>query len=159
MKQPNHDRTAAANEGMAALFTLTALLGDAMDTGLAAHGLTRARAEVIWTLHHQGAMTQRELSRALECSPPNVTGLLDGLEDAGFVTRERHPTDRRATLVKLTALGTRTTAGWSTEYMQFAATLFADLATSELRNFVDNLRRVLNRLTDAVPTRAVDTSP
>jgi hypothetical protein len=35
-------------------------------------------------------------------SPRNVTGLVDGLAESGFVTREPHPTDRRATLVALT---------------------------------------------------------
>jgi DNA-binding MarR family transcriptional regulator len=82
--------------------TLAALLGHAMDQGLAERGLTRARGEVIWILHHQGAMTQRELGDVLDCSAPNVTGLLDALESAGFVAREAHPTDRRKTLVALT---------------------------------------------------------
>jgi DNA-binding MarR family transcriptional regulator len=160
MKQPNNrdaTRDAAAGEGLAGLFTLAALLGHSMDQGLAERGLTRARGEVIWILHHRGAMTQRQLSEALDCSPPNVTGLLDALETAGFVRREPHPTDRRATLVNLTELGTSTAAAWTTSYGEFAATLFADLATPELTSFVAGLDRVLRRLRDAVPTRAADT--
>jgi DNA-binding MarR family transcriptional regulator len=160
MKEPNdHDnaRRAAAHEGLAGLFTLAALLGHAMDQGLAERGLTRARGEVLWTLQHRGAMTQRELSRALDCSPPNVTGLLDALEAAGFVSRGAHPTDRRATLVDLTELGTRTASAWTAGYEQFAATLFAELATPQLTDFVTDLNRVLSKLRDAVPTRPGDT--
>ena len=144
-------------DGLAGLFTLAALLSHAMDQGRAELGLTRARGEVLWTLHHRGAMTQRELSQALDCSAPNVTGLLDALQAAEFVARQPHPTDRRATLVALTELGTATVSAWSTEYDQFATMLFADLATPELSSFVTGLNRVLGRLRDALPTRAADT--
>jgi DNA-binding MarR family transcriptional regulator len=156
--RPNENiRTAAAHQGLGGLFTLAALLGHAMDQGLAERGLTRARGEVIWILHHQGAMTQRELGDVLDCSAPNVTGLLDALERAGFVAREPHPTDRRKTLVALTDLGARTASAWSAEYEQFAAALFADLATPELRSFVTALNGVLAQLRAAVPTRLADT--
>jgi DNA-binding MarR family transcriptional regulator len=139
------------------LFTLAALLGHAMDEGLAELGLSRARGEVIWTLHHHGAMNQRQLGQALNCSAPNVTGLLDALEVAGFVTRAPHPSDRRKTLVQLTDRGTATATAWSAGHDELAATLFADLKTPELAAFVAGLDRVLARLADAVPTRPADT--
>jgi DNA-binding MarR family transcriptional regulator len=141
------------------MFTLAALLSHAMDQGLAAHGLTRARGQVISTLHQQGAMTQRQLSQALDCSPANVTALLDGLQAAGFVTREPHPTDRRATLATLTERGTAIASAWSAEHDMFAATLFTDLPARQLTSFVTDLNRVLTQLRKAVPTRAADTGP
>jgi DNA-binding MarR family transcriptional regulator len=159
VNQPHNEaapRDAAAHEGLAGLFLLAALLGDSMDQGLAEHGLTRARGEVMWTLHHRGPMTQRELSQALRCSPRNVTGLLDALQAAHFVTRDAHPTDRRATLVNLTEHGSTTVSAWSAEYDEFAATLFTDLTTPELTSFVTALNRVLARLRDAAPARAVE---
>jgi DNA-binding MarR family transcriptional regulator len=128
-----------------------------MDGGLAELGLSRARGEVIWTLHHQGAMTQRQLGQALKCSAPNVTGLLDALESAGFVARGAHPDDRRKTLVQLTERGAATATAWSAGHDEFAATLFADLKTPELTAFVAGLERVLARLAEAVPTRPADT--
>jgi len=128
-----------------------------MDGELAELGLSRARGEVIWTLHHQGAMTQRQLGQALNCSAPNVTGLLDALESAGFVTRGAHPEDRRKTLVQLTERGVATATAWSAGHDEFAATLFADLKTPELAAFVAGLDRVLARLAEAVPTRPADT--
>jgi DNA-binding MarR family transcriptional regulator len=128
-----------------------------MDSGLAELGLSRARGEVIWTLHHQGAMTQRQLGQALNCSAPNVTGLLDALATAGFVTRAAHPDDRRKTLVQLTERGTATASAWTAGRDEFAAMLFADLETPELAAFVAGLDRVLARLADAVPPRPADT--
>jgi DNA-binding MarR family transcriptional regulator len=162
MKSPNDDlgrRAAAAQEGLDGLFTLAALLGHAMDGELAEHGLTRARGEVIWTLHRLGPLTQRQLGAALDCSPPNVTGLLDGLEAAGFVAREPHPSDRRATLVKLTRRGATMASSWHAEREAFVIHLFSDLPTPALEEFVSGLRRVAERLGAAVPTRAADTGP
>jgi DNA-binding MarR family transcriptional regulator len=150
-------RTDTAREGLRGLFTLAALVGHAMDGGLAELGLSRARGEVIWTLHHQGAMTQRQLGEALECSAPSVTGLLDALESAGFVRRSAHPDDRRKTLVQLTDRGAATATAWSAGHDEFAAMLFADVNTSELTAFAAGLDRVLARLAEAVPTRPADT--
>jgi len=50
------------NAALERLFELAVVLVDAMDRGLSARGLTRARAELIWRLQRQGPMTQRELS-------------------------------------------------------------------------------------------------
>ena len=61
-------------------------------------------------------MTQRTLSHALRVSPRNVTGLLDALEAGGYVTRGRHPTDRRATLGSLTDQGAAAAARMHADY-------------------------------------------
>src|SRR5918993_821261 len=84
---------------------LVVLLNEDMTRSLARIGLTSARAHVLWELHHRGPTTQRVLADALQVSPRNVTGLVDGLVETGFVTREPHPGDRRATLVSFTEHG------------------------------------------------------
>jgi len=50
-------------------------------------------------------MTMRELAVALLVDPPNLTGVVDDLEQAGLVERQDHPTDRRAKLVVATDAG------------------------------------------------------
>ncbi len=135
-----------AGQALERLFELAVLLNGAIDQGLAEGGLTRARAELMWRLIQHGAMTQRELSEALRCSPRNVTGLVDALEADGFVARRPHPTDRRATLVELTRRGGAATGGWQVGYRDLAALLFADLDAPELSSFVTTLDRVLERL-------------
>jgi len=69
-----------ARRAMDQLFEVAVVLGEAMARGLGAHGLTTARAELIWRLHEAGPMTQRQLSQVLQCTPRNVTGLVDALE-------------------------------------------------------------------------------
>lgn len=138
------------------LFEMAVLLAEGMDRGLAERGLTRARAEVIWLLQRQAGTTQRELSQALRCTPRNVTGLVDGLEQTGLVKREQHATDRRATLVNLTPQGRRIAAAMHADYGRAAKELFADLAPSELAAFSVSLAKVLGRLREpAKPARPV----
>jgi DNA-binding MarR family transcriptional regulator len=127
-------------------FELAARLGGAMEQGLEDLGLTVARATVIWQIHNRGPMTQRELSRLLEVTPRNVTGLIDALEATGFVTREPHPSDRRATLVTLTDRGRDVGGLRDTGYQEFAARLFVDIPAEHLAAFVATLDQVLTRL-------------
>jgi MarR family transcriptional regulator, transcriptional regulator for hemolysin len=49
--------------------------------------------------------TQLELARSVGIEGPTLTRHLDGMEQAGLVKRRRHPDDRRAFQVELTAAG------------------------------------------------------
>ena len=102
------DQRAAA---LGQVLELALLVNDDMNRSLGRDGLTPSRAHLLWELHGRGPSTQSVLAEALGVSPRNVTGLVDGLVATGFVTREPHPTDRRATLVSFTDRGARTAAG------------------------------------------------
>jgi len=135
------------------LFELAVVLNDLMNRRLADNGLTPARGEIIWLLHRHGQLTQRELSEILDCTPRNVTGLVDALENAGFVARTRHPTDRRAVLVSLTTRGETLAAGWRADHDDGMARLFAGTSSAELATFTTVLDRVLDALPTILPAR------
>lgn len=141
------------------LWELAVLLGMDMDRGLAKRRLTRSRAHLLWELHQRGPVTQRVLSQALQVSSRNITGLVDALVDTGFVTRESHPTDRRATLVTLTEAGSAATAAMDTDQQNFAETLFADLPADELRAFVATVDQLLVQLRALQPTAEAPERP
>lgn len=128
------------------LFEMAVRLTEGIDRELAGQGLSRPRAELIWNVRHGGPTTQRQLSDRLRCSPRNVTGLVDGLEAAGLVSRGPHPTDRRATLVGLTEEGTALVAAWEAGQHEMASRLFIDLSEEEIRTFLGTLGRVLGTL-------------
>lgn len=125
---------------------LSVLLNEDMGDGLAAYGLTPSRAHLVWDLHHRGPRTQRELADAVGVSARNITGLVDALVATGFVTREPHPTDRRATLVTLTAQGTEATNSLVREREEFAHLLFATMPPERLEAFAGGLEDVLATL-------------
>jgi DNA-binding MarR family transcriptional regulator len=141
------DVSSAAIEGrvLERLFELAVVLNDLMNEHLDALGLTAARAEVLWLLVERGPVTQRELSESLQCTPRNVTGLVDALEASGFVTREPHPTDRRAVLVDLTRKGRRVARGLRGEHRQGAGELFTGVPAGDVATFAAVLDIVVDR--------------
>ena len=108
-------------------------------------GLSTSRVHVLWVLGATGPSTQQALARALEVTPRNVTGLVDGLVASGHVTREPHPGDRRATLVTPTALGARTIEGLTSSHADLAQRLFGDVPADRLAVFSEVLDETTQR--------------
>jgi len=69
-------------------------------------GLTGPQALVMRTLLKRGPMSSAALSSALFVTASNLTGIVDRLEQKGFVARTSKPSDRRVRLLALTAEGT-----------------------------------------------------
>ena len=102
-------------------------------------GLTAPRIHLLWTLGHTGPSPQQALAIALGVTPRNVTGLVDGLVASGHVTRESHPTDRRATLVTPTELGSQTIRDLRDSHEDLARQLFGAVPGRRLAAFVTTL--------------------
>ena len=128
------------------LIQLSVVIGRNLDGILGSRGLSISRAPVLWVVSASGPQTQRELADALRVSPRNITGLVDGLVADGFVSREPHPSDRRAILVTLTALGESTVTEIAQAQQEFTTKLFEGWQGSELTPFSKGLDRVVNRL-------------
>jgi DNA-binding MarR family transcriptional regulator len=71
---------------------------------------------------------------------------VDAHVGTGFVVREPHPADRRATLVSFTEHGARIGAALARDHAEFARLLFADMPDEQFRGFVAGLDHVLARL-------------
>jgi MarR family 2-MHQ and catechol resistance regulon transcriptional repressor len=67
--------------------------------------LTVTQFGVLEALHHIGPLCQSELAEKLLKSGGNLTLVVDNLEKAGYVVRERDPADRRFVVVRLTDEG------------------------------------------------------
>lgn len=132
---------------------LVRLLGEDTRDGLSRLGLTESRAHVLWVLQHRGPSTQRTLADALKVAPRTITTLIDALVETGFVTREPHPTDRRATLVTFTARGEQTVQRLVDGHRRLARDLFGDLPDEVLNGFEGGLDHVIAHL------RALTNSP
>ncbi len=135
---------------------LTVLLGrDAADS-LASQGLTESRAHLVWQLQQRGPCTQAALAADLHVTPRTITALVDALVDTGFVTREPHPSDRRATLVTFTERGRATARALADGHRRLARQLFADLPDDVFEGFDAGLLRVLTRFRGVLAARAPD---
>lgn len=82
----------------------------AMDRALAPHGLTNAQYAVLASLHALSARadvapSQRELADFSGLEPMYVSKLVRGLQQAGLLEREPHPSDTRALSLALSRRG------------------------------------------------------
>ena len=74
-----------------------------MDSVFVCHGLTITQSRVLGFLaHHQNRATQKEIEDFLNVSHPTVVGIINRLEQSGFVERLSDPGDRRSRIVSAT---------------------------------------------------------
>ena len=66
------------------------------------HGLGFGAVSVLATLDRRGPATPGELAASERVSPPSMTRTLACLAEAGYVTRETDPRDRRSSVVSIT---------------------------------------------------------
>ena len=71
------------------------------------HGLSAAQVQALLFLAYArpGVRTVGGLAERLRCSHPTAVGILDALERKGLAVRTPSPSDRRTTLLRLTAAG------------------------------------------------------
>src|SRR5215469_6844201 len=138
---------------------LTMLLGQDATDSLAREGLTESRAHLIWQLQQRGPCTQATLAADLHVTPRTITALVDALVDTGFVTREPHPTDRRATLVTFTERGRATAEELVDSHRRLARELFAGLPDDVFDGFDAGLAHVIARFRGVLATKNAALGP
>jgi DNA-binding MarR family transcriptional regulator len=117
--------------------------------------LTTARTRVLWDLVHAGPSTQQALANRLEVSARNITGLVDALEEGGYVERAPHPTDRRATLVTLTPSADELMREMQRDHEELSATLLAAVAPADREALLRGIDAVAGRLRELVAASVV----
>jgi DNA-binding MarR family transcriptional regulator len=105
-------------------------------------GLTPARLRVLGTLVREGPSIMHHLSDELGVTPRAITGLIDGLEEDGLVERQRHPSDRRATVIALTDQGRKVTESWWDEHIDRTSEIFGALGERDQRTLLRILRKM-----------------
>lgn len=138
-------------DALGLLLELVVLLNEDMTRSLARDGLTVSRAGLLWRLRESGPSSQQALANTLGVSARTVTGLVDSLVATGFVTREPHPGDRRATLVTFTPHGTEVMESMRSQQVEFTELLFGDMSDARFDGLVDGLADVLGRIRAHLP--------
>ena len=135
----------AASEGL-----LLALLGQhAMRHLRAAHaasGLSPRQFHLLGLLHDRGLMTQRELGTVIDVDPSILVTLLNPLEAAGYLSRERDPADRRRHVVSLTPAGERQLDSAAQAQRQAEDELLSGLTDAQRAQLRDLLLTLRDRL-------------
>ena len=69
--------------------------------------VSMSQMHVLWLLQHHGEVSMSRLAELLGVSLSNATGIIDRMEEHGFIERARVPDDRRVVLVRPTPAGLR----------------------------------------------------
>ena len=111
MKTPSSDVAATPRDLDGRLGPTILCLGRVLERRLmralaqAGLGVTPAQARIVMKLRFQGPLSQQELASRIDVEPSTIVGTLDIMERDGLASREAHPNDRRAHLVRLTEKG------------------------------------------------------
>jgi DNA-binding MarR family transcriptional regulator len=68
-------------------------------------GLNKAQAQFLVQLPADEALSQRDMSQRLHCAPSSMVGLIDSLEERGWLSRRVDSADRRINVLVLTPAG------------------------------------------------------
>lgn len=117
-----------------------------------AHELSPRQFQLLGLLHDRGPTGQRELGQAMEIDPSILVTLLNPLEAAGLLSRQRDTVDRRRHLVKLTAKGERRLAAAAEAQRMAEEELFAGLDQDQR----EQLRVLLVALSDSLSADCAD---
>ena len=95
------------HEAVLGLMRTAAIVDHATDEALRPYGITGTQFNVLRILRGAGSngLCGREIGERMITRVPDVPRLLERLEKAGYIDRERDPSDRRHVTARITAKG------------------------------------------------------
>jgi DNA-binding MarR family transcriptional regulator len=113
---------------------------------LAPLNLTATQFSALVALERAGeAISMRELARRTSQLPPNLTALVNVLEERGLVDRAPSPWDKRSALIRLSRQGRRLLAGFLPGHWEFLDGMFAGLTDDERLHLAELLTKFLGK--------------
>jgi MarR family transcriptional regulator, organic hydroperoxide resistance regulator len=111
-------------------------------------GIHRAPATLLCRLFLQDGLTQSVLAEQLSIQGASVTQVLQRMEEAGWVRRERDAEDNRLVRVYLTQKGREQERSITEQFMKLQETVFAGIGSRErafLRELLSQMQQNMNR--------------
>jgi DNA-binding MarR family transcriptional regulator len=102
----------------------------------------RGQSVLLCTLAQEDGITQSTIAERLVVQGATVTTMLQRMEDAGLVTRQRDPEDNRLVRVYLTPLGREKQRAIAEQFYQLQEVLFEGIAEHDR----ETLRRLLRQM-------------
>jgi DNA-binding MarR family transcriptional regulator len=126
-----------------------AMLEHAFEGALKPYGITQTQYNVLRILRGAGenGLCRHEVRDRMLRPVPDVTRLLDRLEQMDLIVRERGGEDRRFVTTRITRAGLRLLAGLDDVVDEIHDRLLGHLDEAPLRSLVDLLARVRNNET------------
>jgi DNA-binding MarR family transcriptional regulator len=125
----------------------SSLLIDAFERMLKPYGITSTQYNVLRILRgaEPDGLCRNEIRDRMLSRMPDVTRLLDRMEDAGLIARTREDNDRRMVRTKITTKGRRLLEELDDPVEKEHQRAFAALSKEELRTLIAHLSAVRER--------------
>jgi DNA-binding MarR family transcriptional regulator len=125
----------------------SARLDDAVENLLKDHGITGTQYNVLRILRgaEPDGLCRNELRDRMITRMPDMTRLLDRMEEAGLVTRSREREDRRMVLTRITSRGLEILDELDAPMAANHKAQLGHLSNAELRSLIDLLTAVRNK--------------
>ena len=124
----------------------SSILFDGVEAMLKPFGISATQYNVLRILRGagEGGLCRNELRDRMLTRMPDMTRLLDRMEEAGFVTRSREQDDRRMVLTRITPRGHELLSELDQPMTELHAAQLSRLTDEQLRSLVDLLTEVLS---------------
>lgn len=128
-------------EALLSVARTAAVLGHRIAEALKPYGVTETQYNVLRILRGAGekGLCRHEVRDRLISQVPDVTRLLDRLEEMGFIVRQRDATDRRMVTSRITREGLRLLARMDEPVQEITRALIGHMSARNLRALIDLL--------------------
>lgn len=135
------------HEAHLSILRTAAELEHAFEAALKPHGITATQYNVLRILRGAGpaGLCRHEIGTRMLRRVPDVTRLLDRMEDMLLIVRKRGSDDRRFVTARITPAGLKMLAVLDPVADELTDTLMGPLGDARLRTLVDLLGRVRSR--------------
>ena len=96
--------------------------------------------------HEEDTLTQRDLEIGLTLKNPTVTGLLNRLEEKGFITREQNLNDKRSKFIKMTDKSERVLEDAYLYIQELDAKMLNGISKEEKEQLFKHIYKILDNL-------------
>lgn len=111
-------------------------------------GLTAGQPKILDFLgHHDGSM-QKNIADGCQIDPATLTGILNRMEEKGFIERRMEKGNRRSFHIYLTELGWQKQKETMEIFQQQEAALFTQLTPEEQQIFLQTLQKLCSYMID-----------
>ena len=105
-----------------------------------------AQGRILFVLWREDGIPIRELAKRTSLGKSTLTSMLDRLEEAGYITRERSESDRRVILVKRTDKDRAAETAYERVSAAMNDVFYRGLTNDEIGAFERTLERILDNL-------------
>lgn len=81
------------------------LIGKRAQELYAEYDLNRAQSGILFALHQEDSMSQKELAKRLNVTPPSITSMIKKMEQEGYIIRKADEQDQRVMRLTLAKKG------------------------------------------------------